>query len=282
MIPILFRVGPITVYSYGLMIALGFLAADIILRREFVRHGYGVELASRLLLVSLVSGLVGSRLYDILENLPTYLADPKLMIFSGSGFVFFGGLIGGILASVVFAGYYGIPWLRLADMAAPALLLGHAIGREGCQLSGDGDWGLPSTLPWAMAYPNAIVGWNSQTVLTLDSSGQLVSGYFPGVRVHPTPVYETILYFLGFVVLWSMRKRLSDKDGQVFYLYLILAGASRFVVEFVRINPRVLLGLSEAQLIAIAMVVVGLVGYTLSYMTSAKNPLPQKAGLTQP
>ncbi len=280
MIPILFRIGPLTVYSYGLMIALGFLAADIILRREFVRRGYGVELASRLILWSLAAGLVGSRIYDILENLPTYLADPKLMIFSGSGFVFFGGLIGGILASVVFARHYRIPWLRLADMAAPALLLGHAIGREGCQLSGDGDWGLPSTLPWAMAYPNAIVGGNSQTVLTLDRSGHLVSGYFPGVRVHPAPVYESILYLMGFVVLWSMRKRL-DKDGQLFYLYLVLAGAGRFLVEFVRINPRVMFGLSEAQLIALVMMAVGIVGYTLSCMTPAKAALSQRASLTQ-
>jgi phosphatidylglycerol:prolipoprotein diacylglycerol transferase len=281
MIPILFHLGPINVYSYGLMIALGFLAADVVLRREFARHGYGVELASRMILWSLIAGLAGSRIYDILENLPTYLADPKLMIFSGSGFVFFGGLIGGILASVIFARYYGIPWLRLADMSAPALLLGHAIGREGCQLAGDGDWGLPSTLPWAIAYPNAIVGWNSQTVLTLDSSGHLVSGYFPGVRVHPAPVYETILYLLGFAILWSTRTRL-EKDGQLFYLYLMLAGGSRFVVEFVRINPRVIFGLTEAQIIALVMIIVGLVGYTLSCAAPAKAALGQRANLTRP
>ncbi len=276
MIPILFQIGPVKVYSYGLMIALGFLAADVVLRREFARHGYGVELASRLLLWSLVAGLVGSRLYDIADNLPVYLADPKLMIFSGSGFVFYGGLIGGILASVVFARLYKIPWLRLADMAAPALLLGHAIGRLGCQLSGDGDWGLPSTLPWAMAYPNAIVGWNAQTVLTLDRSGHLVSGYFPGVRVHPTPVYESILYAIGFYVLWALRRRLV-KDGQIFYLYLVLAGAARFVVEFVRINPRVMFGLTEAQIISAMMVAVGSVGLLAIYSTASKVAISERS-----
>lgn len=147
-------------------------------------------------------------------------------------------------------------------MCAPALAIGQSIGRLGCQISGDGDWGLPSTLPWAMAYPNAIVGWNSQTVLTLDEHGQLVSAFFPGVRVHPTPVYETILYLGLFVLLWSLRKR-GFAEGRLFFLYLILAGVIRFAVEFLRINRRVFVGLSEAQLIAIGMIIFGSVAWYL-------------------
>jgi phosphatidylglycerol:prolipoprotein diacylglycerol transferase len=263
MIPVLFHIGPLTVYSYGLMMALGFLAADYIIALECGRKGYPTEYASSLVVWAAILGIAGSRIYDVLDNLPLYLADPKSIIFSGSGFVWYGGLFGGIFATWLVARYYRIPWLVTADMCAPALAMGQAIGRLGCQLSGDGDWGLPSTLPWAMAYPRAIVGWNSATVLKLDEHWRLVSGYFPGVRVHPAPVYETILYVGVFLILWSVRKR-PNAPGRMLYLYLMLAGLARFLVEFVRINPRVLYCFSEAQLIAVGMMIVGAAAWYLS------------------
>jgi len=210
-----------------------------------------------------IVGIASSRILDIFNNFSSYMADPKSMIFSGSGFVWYGGMIGGIIAVYVVSRRYGIPFLQTADMTAPALAIGQAIGRIGCLLSGDGDWGLPSTLPWAMAFPKAIVGWNSQTVLKLDLGGNLVSGFFPGVRVHPTPIYEAILYTGVFLILWSLRKK-GLADGRLLYLYFILAGAARFMVEFLRVNPRVFGGLSEAQLIAIGMMIVGVVAWVAS------------------
>jgi phosphatidylglycerol---prolipoprotein diacylglyceryl transferase len=256
MIPVLFHLGPLTVYSYGLMMALGFLAADYVIRLECIRRGYDPEYSSSIVITAAVAGLVGSRVYAILDDLPTYLADPKTMIFSGSGFVFYGGMFGGILGAYLVSRWYRIGFGATVDMCGPALAIGQAIGRMGCQLSGDGDWGTPSTLPWAMAYPKAIVGWNSQTVLKVDEHYQLVSGFFPGVRVHPAPVYETLLYAGVFMMLWSMRKT-SYPPGRLFYWYLLLAGAARFLVEFVRINPRVFYMFSEAQLIAFGMMIVG-------------------------
>lgn len=256
MIPVLFHLGPLTVYSYGLMMALGFLAADYVIRLECIRRGLDPEYSSSIVIAAAVMGLIGSRLYAILDDLPTYLADPKTMIFSGSGFVFYGGMIGGLLGAYLVSRWYRIGFAITADMCAPALAIGQALGRIGCQLSGDGDWGLPSTLPWAMSYPNAIVGWNSQTVLKLDDHYQLVSGFFPGVRVHPAPIYETILYVGVFIILWSMRKT-SHPAGRIMYWYLLLGGAARFMVEFVRVNPRVFYMLSEAQLIALAMMIIG-------------------------
>src|SRR5271168_762685 len=256
MIPVLFHLGPLTVYSYGLMMALGFLAADYVIRLECTRRGFDPEYSSSVVITAAVAGIVGSRIYAILDDLPTYLADPKSMIFSGSGFVFYGGMIGGILGAYLVSRWYRIGFAATMDMAAPALAIGQAIGRQGCQLAGDGDWGLPSTAPWAMAYPRAIVGWNAETVLKLDEHYRLVSGYFPGVRVHPAPIYETILYLGVFAILWSMRKT-SHPAGRIMYWYLLLAGAARFLVEFWRINPRVFYMFSEAQLIAFAMMVVG-------------------------
>jgi len=263
MIPVLFHLGPLTVYSFGLMMALGFLAADYVIRLECIRRGLDPEYSSSIVIAAAVMGLVGSRVYAILDDLPTYLADPKAMIFSGSGFVFYGGLIGGILGAYLVSRWYRIGFGATADMCAPALAIGQAIGRIGCQLAGAGDWGLPSTLPWAMAYPKAIIGWNSETVLKLDEHYRLVSGFFPGVRVHPAPVYETILYLGVFAILWSMRKT-SHPAGRLLYWYLVLAGGSRFLVEFVRINPRVFYMFSEAQLIAFAMVIVGAVALILT------------------
>jgi phosphatidylglycerol---prolipoprotein diacylglyceryl transferase len=263
MIPVLFHLGPLTVYSYGLMMALGFLAADYVIRLECVRRGLDPEYSSSIVITAAVAGLVGSRLYAILDDLPTYLADPKSMIFSGSGFVFYGGMIGGLIGAYLVSRWYRIGLGVTMDMCGPALAIGQAIGRIGCQLSGDGDWGLPSTLPWAMSYPKAIVGWNADTVLKLDEHYHLVSGYFPGVRVHPAPIYETILYLGVFTILWSMRKT-SHPAGRIMYWYLVLGGAARFLVEFVRINPRVFYMLSEAQLIALAMMVIGGVALILT------------------
>ncbi len=270
MIPVLLRIGPITIYSYGLMMALGFVAAYLVVTADCKRRGLSADYASSLVVWAGVAGIVGSRIYDILDNLPAYMAEPSTMVFSGSGFVWYGGLIGGIIGAWLVSRYYGVGFLITSDMAAPALAIGQAFGRIGCLLSGDGDWGLPSTLPWAMAFPKAIVGWNTHTVLKLNSAGQLVSGFYPGVRVHPAFIYEAILYFAAFVVLWLLRSKVNV-DGRVFYLYLILAGASRFLVEFVRINPRVLFGLSEAQLIAIVMMVSGVAAYGL--FAPAKQPV---------
>ncbi|MGO9601928.1 MAG: prolipoprotein diacylglyceryl transferase [Candidatus Binataceae bacterium] len=263
MIPVLFHIGPLAVYSYGMMMAIGFLAADYVITLECRRQGITVEYASSIVVWGALVGISCSRLLDIFNNFSTYWADPKSMIFSGSGFVWYGGMFGGIFGTYLVSRYYKIGFLKTIDMCAPALAIGQALGRIGCQLSGDGDWGLPSTLPWAMAYPRAIVGWNSETVLKLDSHGQLVSGFFPGVRVHPAPIYETILYTGVFLVLWRFRGR-GWVHGRLFYLYLILAGAARFIVEFVRINPRVFAGLSEAQLFGIGMVIFGSVAWYLS------------------
>ena len=167
MIPVLFHIGPLTVYSYGLMMALGFLAADWVVTLECRRRSLPADYASSMIVWAAIAGIAASRLLDIFNNFSSYMADPKSMIFSGSGFVWYGGMIGGIAAVYVVSRRYKIPFLQTADMAAPALAIGQAIGRLGCLTSGDGDWGLPSTLPWAMSFPKAIVGWNSDTVLKL-------------------------------------------------------------------------------------------------------------------
>jgi phosphatidylglycerol:prolipoprotein diacylglycerol transferase len=247
------------------MMALGFIVGDLLLSLECRRRGFTSDLGTSIVVWGAIGGLAGARLYDVILNWPAYMSHPASIIFSGAGFVWYGGLIGGIISTWAVAKYYRVSFLTVADLCAAPLVLGMAFGRLGCQLSGDGDWGLPSRLPWAMAYPRAIVGWSQETVLKLDSHDNLVSGFFPGVRVHPTPIYEAILYVGSFCFLWSIRKK-AALEGELLYLYLILAGAARFMVEFVRINPRVLWGLSAAQIISLFMIAAGTLAWYLSAM----------------
>ncbi len=247
--PIIFSIGPITVYSFGVMLAIAFLTAGSVVQRELARKGLDPELASSFVLWAAVGGLAGSRLLSLLDDWQGFLANPVAFIFTGAGFVFYGGLLGGFVTVSLVIWRRGLPWRRVTDCIAPALAVGQSLGRIGCQLAGDGDWGKPSTLPWAMSYPNAIIGWDQwvrQRGLPAD------------VRVHPAPVYETIGYGLVFLILWR-RRRKEHPDGFMLWLYLLLSGVVRFLVEFVRVNPSVFFGLSEAQVISVGLVLFGAV-----------------------
>lgn len=247
--PIVFSIGPLTVYSFGVMLAIAFLVSGNVVQRELARKGMDPDLASTFTLWAAVGGLVGSRVLSFVDDWAGFIAHPLSFVFTGAGFVFYGGLIGGFLTVSVVIWQRGLPYWRVTDCIAPALAIGQAIGRIGCQLAGDGDWGIPTTVPWGMSYPNAIIGWEEWTranELPID------------VRVHPAPVYETLGYGLVFLVLWT-RRRSPHPDGHILWLYLLLSGAVRFLVEFIRINPRIAFGLSEAQFISLALMVIATV-----------------------
>jgi phosphatidylglycerol:prolipoprotein diacylglycerol transferase len=240
MYPVLLQIGPITIYSYGVMMALGFISAGWVLGLELQRRGKDPNFASTIVLWAAVGGLVGARLLFLIDEWRAFLDDPWALLFTGAGFVWYGGLIGGIVGVTLCIYRYGLSWSEMMDTVAPSISLGHGIGRIGCHLAGDGDWGPPTTLPWGVAYPNAIVGWD----------------FPPDVRVHPTPLYETTAYLLVFAFLWSRRAK-PYQAGTQFGWYLVLASTARFFLEFVRINPPVALGLSEAQFLSILLVSVG-------------------------
>lgn len=235
--------GPIGIHLFGLMAGLALLVGGWVVGKEFERKGHSSELAWTMVGWAAVCGFGGAKVWAILQEPRALLADPIGQIFSGSGFVWYGGLIGGTLGVSYVIRRAGMSWLMAVDCIAPALAIGQAIGRVGCQLSGDGDWGAVSDVPWAMTYPYAIVGWP----------------YPEGVRVHPTPVYEMIAYVGVFAILWSLRKR-PHADGAIFWWYLLLAPAARFVIEFWRINPTVAFGLSAAQLFSLLLVAIGACG----------------------
>ena len=240
MIPDALHIGPVPIHLFGIFLALGFLAAGWAVGKELERKGYDPVLASSLLVWAAIGGLGVARLWIILDAWDDFTAAPLGFILTGGGFVWYGGLFGGTLALTIFFRRHGIPWLVGADAVAPALALGQAIGRIGCQLSGDGDWGRETTLPWGMAYPHAVVGWDKP----------------PGVVVHPTPIYEMVLYFAIFAFLWRARREPAP-DGTAIARYAVLTGAARFAVEFVRVNPQVALGLTQAQWTALALAAIG-------------------------
>ncbi len=244
--PIIVSFGPVTVYSFGVMLALAFLAAGNVLGRELARRGMDPDFASSFVLWAAVGGLVGSRLLSIFDDWHAFVAHPLAFIFTGAGFVFYGGLLGGFLTVSFVIWSRGLSWLRVADCIAPGLAIGQAIGRIGCLLAGDGDWGTPTTLPWGMSYPNAIIGWDDWLK---------ANGLPPETLVHPAPIYETLGYGLVFLVLWQMR-RSRHPDGMILWWYLLLSATVRFLVEFVRVNPRLAFGLSQAQFISLGLIAV--------------------------
>jgi phosphatidylglycerol:prolipoprotein diacylglycerol transferase len=228
-------VGPLTLQTFGMMFALGFIAAGAVVARRLREWGRPPDWAYEMIFAALLGGIVGARLDFVIENYDSVKDDLLGNIFSGSGLVWYGGAIGGAIGVFLWARYRGLLGLALLDLAAAPLALGYAIGRIGCQLSGDGDYGQPWDGPWAMAYPEGTVATD--------------------VPVHPTPIYETLAMGLAAYALWRLRERF--RPGLLFALYLVLAGLERFLVEFIRRNEDVALGLTEAQLISVAMILVG-------------------------
>jgi phosphatidylglycerol---prolipoprotein diacylglyceryl transferase len=245
--PILFQIGPITVYSFGALMALAALCSALVVHLDLKQRGYNPELASTMVFAAAVGGLLGARILFILEDWNNFLNSPSAYIFTGAGFTWYGGLLGGTAAVSWVVKKHKIPWLIGADIAAPALAIGYGVGRLGCHVAGDGDWGTVTDVPWGVAYTNAIIGW----VHPLTGVP-----YPPGVRVHPTPIYEFLESLVIFAILWALRGK-DLPNGTIAWLYLVLSGLARFVVEFWRVNPEVALGLTEAQLFSIVMMLVG-------------------------
>ncbi len=238
MYPHLFEIGPLQIHSFGAMVALAFMAALFLINKELKRKGLDPELGSSIITAAMVGGLIGGKLYFVLFETPSFTSWGQLFksVFSGSGLTFYGGFIVAAGAAVWVIRRRRVAILPVADILGIGLSMGYAIGRIGCQLAGDGDYGVPTDLPWGMAYPDGVVP-------TLD-------------KVHPTPVYETLMGLATCGILWVSRKRITI-PGLSFCLYLFLTGLARFMVEFIRINSKVLWGLSDAQLISLAMIAVG-------------------------
>ncbi len=259
--PRLFSIGPLTVYSYGLMLGIGFMAASWVLTRELRRKSIDPNLGSTITLLAIVFGIAGSKILYLIENWSAFAAAPVSMAFSPGGLTWYGGFFLATVAIMFYIRKKKIPFLKICDAAAPGIMIAYGIARLGCHLAGDGDYGVPTDLPWGAVYSQ---GTYPPSMAFRDFPDIVakygVNGVVPDtIPVHPAPVYESISSILLFLVLMRFRTHIKD-DGKLFMLYLILSGTARFLVEFIRVNPRLLFGLSEAQLIALVLVFAGIAG----------------------
>jgi phosphatidylglycerol:prolipoprotein diacylglycerol transferase len=236
MIPTL-SLGPVTLSTYGLMMLAGFVAGYACLRHELARKGLDPRIADSTTFGGIVGGLLGARMLHLLEHWEAFTAEPSVRGLAAGGFSWYGGLVGGVLLSATIARLERAPLRAFLDAIVPSILVGYAIGRIGCHLAGDGDYGPPTQLPWATSYQYGLV-----------PTSQLV---------HPTPLYEAIAALACFQLIWRIRAR-SRPAGALFCLFLIFSGLSRLVLEFWRLNPPVAFGLTVAQFSAALGVVCGI------------------------
>jgi prolipoprotein diacylglyceryl transferase len=255
MIPFL-HLGPLAIPTFGLMVTVGLLVAAYILQVDLDRRHAGSLMGGKpneakeesyhkkgfeIVAIAGLSGLAGARLYHVLESPRELIADPSLLL-SPFGFAWFGGLLGGFFALIFLAKYYRIPMLEFMDLCSAPAAAGYAIGRIGCLLSGDGDYGVPTTLPWGMSFPNGVVPTTE--------------------RVHPTPAYEFFIWLAIAGFLWHMGSKAlrgPKAAGEIFCNYLMMTGVARFLIEFIRVNPRSFFGLTNAQAASLGSVLVGAV-----------------------
>lgn len=267
--PLSYDVGPLTLTGFGLAMLMSFVIAQIIAQRELARRGYDPEPIGDLIFAAVIGGLVGGKLYYAVLT-----GDPGA-VFSRAGFVFWGGLMGGILVCYLVIRRKRLSFPRISDVAAPALAAAYSIGRTGCWAVGD-DYGRPWNGPLAVSFPN---GAPPSTVANMTElfHTPVPAGAVPSqvISVHPTQLYETALGFVMFLILWRLRNH-KHAEGWLFGLYCVLAGVERFIIEFVRAkDDRFLLGtFTMAQVIAILFTVAGAI-----WMYVRRNPGPAAPGI---
>jgi phosphatidylglycerol:prolipoprotein diacylglycerol transferase len=250
------HLGFLNLPTFGLMLWLAAVTAGFIMDRNFRRWKIDAD-AVGMVAIAVVAGIVGAKLWHVVDTPSEFRLQGWSVLWDTAGFAWFGGLVFGISALVLMGWRTKIGGLKILDLAAPAAAIGYGIGRIGCFLSGDGCYGIATNLPWGMSFPNGIEPTP------------------PGVRVHPTPLYEFGTGLLIGAWLW-FRGGKQRPVGQILGEYLVLSGVARFLVEFIRRNPPVLWRLSNAQLASAGSIVAGL---ALVIWAATRRPVAQEAAL---
>jgi phosphatidylglycerol:prolipoprotein diacylglycerol transferase len=248
MYPVLFRIGDFPISTFGLMMATAFLVGSWITARRMKEVGLDPDLATTILVYVMLGGILGSKLYFAIDVSIREGREFTDLLFARDGITWYGGLILGTVIGSIGARIHGVSVVQMMNCVAPAVAVGQSIGRVGCFLVGD-DYGRPSDLPWAVAFP---VGAPPTD---------------PGVRVHPTQIYEILWLLPVALVLWKRR----DRSPFLFGEYLIANGLGRLVIETLRVNPRVLAGLTEPQIVGIALILAGSASWL--YFRTRRSPL---------
>ncbi|MES2780602.1 MAG: prolipoprotein diacylglyceryl transferase family protein [Bacteroidota bacterium] len=238
------------------------------------------QLMGNILLIAAVTGLLGAKIFHNLENLSDFAQDPIGALLSFSGLTFYGGLIVASYAVLRYTGKNGINWKHMIDAAAPALILAYGIGRIGCQMSGDGDWGIVNLAPkpewmaalpdwmWSFTYPHNVVG---EGVPIPGCEGHHCSEL--PQPVYPTPFYEVLMSFTIFGILWAIRKSIHT-PAMLFSIYLMFNGVERFLIEQIRVNTTYHIGskfITQAEIISVALFVIGFAATLYLIVQNRKN-----------
>lgn len=284
MIPVLFEIGPLRVYSYGLMLGIAFLLGSAIMARALKRRGLDPGIANTVTILAVVFGIAGAKFLYLIEEFDAFRANPVGMTFSAGGLTWYGGFLLALLAVSLYIRWKKAPFMKVWDCLGIALILAYGVGRVGCHLSGDGDYGRPTTLPWGTIYaqgtakptmmleeffrrePAAREEWHYDSLRVMvagkDKMGHIYTEFDARTPLHPTPLYELLFGAAGYVLLLALEKR-HLIPGQLFMAYLMLSSTFRFLVEFLRLQPRIAFGLSEAQIFSIVLFILGAAGYLL-------------------
>lgn len=252
--------------TFGIIVALAIVSATLVATRLVTQYEevgklppHVHTLVTDMVLVSVLAGIVGARVFDILDNLDRFLANPLSMILTRSGFSIYGGLCFGIVAGVVFVKRRAVPIMPMLDATAPALMLGYGLGRLGCQIAGDGDWGITANM---LVKPGWLPEWLWAQTYDGNIAGIIISP--PGV--YPTPIYELVMALAVFWALWRLRLH-HHRAGYLFSTYLLLAGFERLLIEKIRVNTRYdVFGahITQAEAISFLLVLAGLVGVLMT------------------
>jgi len=255
------HLGPLPVGTFGLMLWLAAVCAGYVLHLNFRRFHVDADAISVVAFVT-VLGVVGAKLWHVFEDPVTLFHYPAATLFDRAGFAWYGGLIAGILTLMWQGRAAKVGGIGMLDLAAPAAAVGYGVGRIGCLTSGDGDYGIPTTLPWGMSFPHGLVPTTQ--------------------HVHPTPVYELIAALIIALILWKRGRR---NPGEITGEYLVLSGLARFLVEFIRINPRIYWGMTNAQVASLCSIAAGilLIAWARRHSTtaSATEVMPVEAASRQ-
>ena len=231
------HIGHFSIGTFGLCLWLASVCACWVLYHNFQRFGLDAD-AVGVAAYTTVGGVVGAKLWHVLEDPTSLMHQPFSVLFDRAGFAWYGGLLAGIAVLWWQGRQSKIGGLAMLDLASPAVAVGYGVGRLGCLLSGDGDYGTVTRLPWGMSFPNGLVPTNQ--------------------RVHPTPIYELIVALVIAAYLWRRGEPgRALPVGQLTGEYLVLSGIARFLVEFIRINPRIYFGLSNAQVASLGAILAG-------------------------
>ena len=267
-IPFAYDFGPLEITGFGVAMLLAFVIGQMAASEELERRGWDSGIMSDVTIAAVVGGLVGAKIYY------AFLVGEPGAIFSRAGFVFWGGLMGGIVATALVVYFKRESFAKISDAAAPGLAAAYAVGRTGCWAVGD-DYGIPWDGPLAVAFPN---GAPPSTVANLTQQFGLTQyGDLPPsqvLAVHPTQLYQTVMAMVMFAILWKMRDH-KHATGWLFGLYCVLAGLERFIVEFFRAKDDRFFGnFTMAQMIAIGFMVAGVI-----WMQARSKPAAGQPGI---